>query len=306
MVMQVREHVDYVAPDGTVYPLHVPARVGRWVMSQSGWGTPPLEYQTERGPFQHGESVRDYFLRPRIIQLLIRQQFCAREDYWTGRAALLNAVRPNRQALPGGVQPGMLRLTLPDGSRRSLDCYLQEGPRFEPRSLTGWDEWAFQEVLRFVAYNPVIYDPTVETATFTTDPNLVFPITFPIIFGGIAGELDVTYAGTWQEYPTITITGPAESPRILNQTTGETLALDYDVAGGEVVTINLHDGYKTVTNAAGTNLIGTVTPESDLGTFHLAPDPEAPGGVNSLLVTATATNVYSSIVLSWHRHYFGI
>src|SRR5688572_21537598 len=116
MMVRTREFTDYIGADGNVYPLHVPAPIGKWAISQSGWGTPPIEYVTQRGPFQHGETVIDYFLRPRVVQLLIRQQFCNRDDYWTGRAALLNGIRPNRQLTPTAILPGTLRRTLSDGS----------------------------------------------------------------------------------------------------------------------------------------------------------------------------------------------
>jgi hypothetical protein len=300
------EYVDYIGPDGTVYPLYVPSRVGRWVMSQSGWGTPPIDYITERGPFQHGESVKDYFLRPRTIQLLIRQQFCGREEYWSGRASLLNAIRPNRQLTPTGTLPGSLRLTLSNGTKRAIDCYIAEGPRFEPRNLSGWDEYAFQEVLRFTAYNPVIYDPGGETVVFGSQDELVFPITFPIVFGSFGGTANVNYVGTWLEYPTLIITGPASDPIVTNVTTGETIALDYDIPAGVAVTITLKYGEKTVTDSLGNNLIGVVTPGSALATFHLAPDPEAPGGINEVMVSASGTNADSSLVISYFTRYFGI
>lgn len=323
--MQVREHVTFIAADGSPYELHVPSRVGRWVMSHSGLGTPPLEFITERGPFQHGETVKDIFLRPRVVQLLIRQQFCNREAYWSGRASLLDAIRPNRQATPGGVLPGTLRFTLPTGARRALDCYIQEGPRFEPRQQGVWDEWAFQEVLRFIAYNPVLYDPTVQTTTFqegsgsfgSTFPAMfpiplsgqtefVFPIIFPIVFEKLDMTSDVTYTGTWLEYPTITLIGPLLNPVIVNETTGETIALTYSIPDGVTVTINLAAGNKSVMDSTGANLIGVVTPDSDLGTWHLASDPEAPGGINTIHVEGTDINVDSAIVLTWHARYIGI
>ncbi|MCI0551432.1 MAG: exo-alpha-sialidase, partial [Anaerolineae bacterium] len=60
--------ISYIGPDGQVYPLvtpHLP--VGRFVMNFSGFGMPPFDYVTQRGPFQHGETVRDFFARPRIV-----------------------------------------------------------------------------------------------------------------------------------------------------------------------------------------------------------------------------------------------
>ena len=301
--------LSYITPDGRTYPFHTPHDIGRWVISYSGFGTPPIEYITERGPFQHGATVRDYFLQPRVIQLFIRQAFCDRVAWWGGRADLLNEIRPNRQATPTGVQPGELQLVETDGTIRSLNVWIQEGPRFEPRESTQWDEWAFQEVLRFVAYDPVAFDPTQVVAAFAVAvaAQLVFPITFPIQFG--TGDLDetlaVTYPGTWLSFPIITIVGPIETPRLDNVTTGEKIEFSINIAAGRTVTIDLTEGNKTVVDDLGNNLIGGVTPDSDLGTFHLAPDPEAPLGVNTLRLRGTNPAGPTAVSLAYFERYFG-
>ena len=296
----------YITPDGRLYPLHTPHEFGRWVISFSGLGTPPVEYITERGPFQHGATARDYFLRPRVVQLLIRQAFCDRLDWWAGRAALLNEIRPNRQATPTAVAPGELRFMETDGTLRSLNVFIQEGPRFEPRQS---DQWAFQEVLRFIAYDPVVFDPTQATAAFPValESDLVFPITFPIRFG--SGDLDetfnVTYPGTWLSFPVITIVGPIELPRLDNVTTGEKLQFGTNIAPGTTVTIELTEGNKTIVDQLGNNLIGQLSSDSDLGTFHLAPDPEAPLGVNVLRLRGTNPTGATAVSLAYFERYFG-
>jgi len=310
-MMEIKEFTYYIAADGNEYEFHIPSGYGRWVLTESGWGTPPINYITQRGPFQHGETVRDYFLRPRVIQMLIRQQFCNRDDWWGGRALLLDAIRPNRQTVPTAIEPGQLRRVQSDGSIRDLNVYLTEGPRFEPRNRTGWDEWAFQEVLRFIAYDPIVFDPTEieEVLGLDLTLELVFPIDFPIIFGASAIDdtVDLTYSGTWETFPTIVITGPMSNFRIVNNTTGEEIELTYNIGVGDTITIDLSYGVKTVVDAGGTSRIGALTPESDLATFHIAPDPEAPGGVNNLTVTGLgATPGVTQVAVSYFNRYFGI
>ncbi len=309
---ETKEFTSYISADGEEYQFHIPSGYGRWVLSESGWGTPPIDYITQRGPFQHGETVRDFFLRPRVIQMLIRQQFCNRDEWWGGRALLLDAIRPNRQTTPTGAEPGQLRRIESDGTIRDLNVFISVGPRFEPRNRTGWDEWAFQEVLRFIAHDPVIFDPTrvdTELAPGVVAGALVFPITFPIEFG--AGVIDETtallYVGTWETYPIIVVTGPLNDFTITNNTTGEVIELDYDIVAGDVITIDLNYGVKTVVDADGVNRIGVVTSESDLATWHIAPDPEAPGGVNSITITGWNTQPgTTSVELRAFTRYFGI
>lgn len=284
-ITQLIEHNYFIDSAGTVYPLEL-ASGNRDVLSDEGSGMPPIDYITERGPRQHGETLRDFFLRPRIVQFLIRQNFCSRQDAWDGRQALLNAIRPNRLT---GIT-GTLRKILPNGAKRDLTVTILEGPRFEPRRLDGWDEWSIQEVLRFIAYNPVYYSPTENETLFQTcypqvgfpytfpfafDAvcQLVFPITFPITFGSWDITQTIDYQGTWQEYPTIEIVGPA-GPwiEIQNITTGQTIKISgYLVGPADVLTLAISYGSQSITNLAGDNLLRYVTSDSDLAGFHLEP-----------------------------------
>lgn len=286
----ITEFHQLITHDGQVFNLDSHARVGKWVISQAGWGMPPIRYNTVRDPLGGAELVKSYFLQPRTVELLIRQEFCGRPEYWRGRAAILEATRVNR-GNPLEAAPVTLRRLLPDGHRRDLEVYLQGGLEFAPRSPGQWDEWAFTEFLRFIAYDPVITDPTPRVELFTLAPrgDLVFPIEFPLEFGGDTVDQfrDVTYAGTWLSHPVINLTGPLNNPIITNLTTGEKLELTYNIPSGEVVTLNLQYGQKKVEDNLGNNLIGTLTTDSDFATWHLAPDPEAPGGVNQLQVQGT-------------------
>ncbi len=308
----------YITPDGREYPLHTPHEAGRWALSFSGFGTPPIEYITQRGPLQHGVTVRDFFLRPRVIQLLLRQDFLNRSNWWQGRASLLNELRPNRQTNPTTPPtPGRLRLVETDGvTIRDLNVFVAQGPRFEPRVSGQWDEWAFTEVLRFVAHDPVAFDPAQVTATIaiTLNADLVFPITFDvadvnddIIFGdGFIDEtLNVNYLGTWEEFPIFTIVGPVEDLRVDSVATGEKLEFNDQVAVGQTVTIDLREGRKTVVDQLGTNLIALLTDDSDLGTFHLAPDPEAALGVNPIRVQGRHPTAATMISFTYFDRYFG-
>ncbi len=260
--------------------------------------------------------MKDFFLQPREIQLLIRQGFINRRAWWAGRAALLDEIRPNRQATPSASVPGQLRLVQTDGTTRELDVFIQEGPRFEPRVPEQWDEHAFQEALRFIAHNPIAFDPSQVTVGFTIAlaADLVFPITFDdavatddIIFG--SGEQTdtqvINYLGTWEEYPVLTITGLAEKFRIDNLTTGEKIEFTSDIANGRTVTVDLRYGFKTVVDDLGNNLIGVVTSDSDLATWHLAPDPEATLGANSIRVSAINPNGSYSVSIEYFDRYFG-
>jgi hypothetical protein len=297
----------YETPDGIEYSLDDWGRT--FLMSRSGEGMSPIEYRTFRGPFQHGETVQDYVLRPRLIQYIVRLQTRNRDKYWTERARILDVFRPNRQNV-NEFLPGKLKKFLEDGTQRALDVYLEQGLDFKSDS-NQWDDFGSTEAVRFVAYNPVYYNPAQSTLQFTLGAlsNLVFPITFPIQFGGsiINGLTSITYLGTWVEYPVIVITGPIAAPTIDNLTTGETLSLAYNIPAGRVVTIDLTYGHKTIVDDLGTNLVGALSTSSDLATWHIAPDPEAPGGVNQIQVMGSgATPGVTNITLLYFDRYVGL
>ena len=298
----------YISPDGEIYDFNT--TTDRFLVSIGNLGMPQIEYLTQRGPFQHGVTPLDYYLQPRVIQLMHRRNACGRQRYWDVRADILSQIRPNRQ-LANSFETGVLRKVLPDGNKRDISVLVQEGPRFDPQIGGEWDEWSIQDVIRFIAFDPTFFDPTDETYTFVLSSltELVFPIVFPIEFGSsnIDDTETFTYTGTWLSYPTITIVGPLNIPQIWNSVTGEKIVLYYNIPAARTVTINLEYGNKTVEDDLGTNLIGTVTTDSDLATFHVAVDPEAPNGVNTFRAQgADAVPGETSITITFKDRYIGI
>lgn len=304
------EFTDYVGPDGTVYSFD---NDDRFLISEEGLGMPPMEYVTQRGPFQHGETLVDYRLSPRTIQLVLRQDGDSRYDYWEKRAKLLNMLRPNRHAY-GGFGPGKLRKRLPDGSIRELNVIIEQGPVFTARSQDRWDEWGFTETLRFIAHDPTFLDPVTHSIMWEnildvgSMTDLLLPLQFPISLGAsaVVATKSILYPGSWPCFPRIIITGPHDNFKLTNLSTGEKIELNYNISAGQIVIINLAFGLKTVEDTLGTNLLGTVTPDSDLATFHLAPDPEVPAGINRVISESTSTTAASRILLEYNARYIGI
>jgi hypothetical protein len=297
------ETMIYKSGDGRVYPLHVPPQ--RVVMQEEGFGMPPIEYVTDRAPFQHGDSLRSFYLAPRTIQLVILHNFCSRAEYWVGRNNLLNVLRPIMHPEP--PPPGQLLYHMAGGLQRALDVYIESGPGYTPQE--GWREWSFTEALRFVAHDPTWYDPRMRSQVLLpTNPttDLVFPITFPIVFSETAGSKSyIMYPGTFATYPTVSITGPIIGFELENTTVGAKLGLIENVPEGYTVTFVLH-GLKTVTGSDGQNWLNRVSADSDLTTFALWPNPSAPDSVNEFHIGGTGTNAQTRVVVSYYERYIGI
>lgn len=301
----LNEQLVYIRPDGYRYRIHAPP--WRVVVSEEGFGTPPIQYVVDEAPFQHGATVRSFHLKSRTVQLVLMYTACSRQDYWDMRAEILDMLRPNR--VTDNNKPGHLKYYMPNGSKRQLDVWSEQGPVFAPRQPGGYRERFFTEAVRFVAHDPVWYDPTVQTHTFVSTAGgsqfFTFKITFPVYFSAFNSIYELPYTGTWLEYPSITLTGPITNPVIYNNTTGDKIALATTIPNGLTATTTLR-GSKTVLRSDGVSLLNTLTPDSNLATFSLQPDPQAPNGINEIQIVGTGVGAATSASISWYTRYFGV
>lgn len=306
---------DYlITPDGLVYNFDdrsSPLNDGRFLLTFEGQGMPDLHYITQRGPFQHGVTVLDYRLDPRTITYLHFRSACNRQGYWDARADLINHCRPNRQVPNTPFKPAQLRKVFPDGTMRDIDVYIQSGPYGVPRTLDRWRETRFTETLKWLAADPTFYDPaaTILTLDISICDDLIFPFEFPFEFcdSTLAAEDTITYGGTWLANPIIYFTGPLRFASVFNKTTLERIAFTRDIPAGTTITVDTRYGVKTVTDDSGQSWRGALTSDSDLATFHLAPDPEAAGGVNVIAAGGFGgIPGLTSIKVQYNTRYIGI
>lgn len=275
-----------------------------------GLAMPPLDHRTVRSPFQHGETYLGFSLRPRSVNVALHLRQCTRLELWQLRQDLISLINP----LVGTLR---IRAEFRDGSIYELhDVAYDSQFDMGTDGMTG--PYTQNIGARFIAYDPVWwYYPMHQTGpslTVVTDLILgdvsppstaIFPITFGSVH--IDETQNVINGGNWMAFPTFTLVGPLNRPLITNTTTGEKLELNYWIAGGETVTITTAFGNKTVISSMAGNLIGYLTTDSDLATFHLAPDPIVSGGVNVITFYAGYAVVgSSSINISWYDRFLGL
>lgn len=286
------------------------------VVQVEGLAMPPVSLRTTRTPTQHGATFLTAVLEPRPFTLTLHLMEDSREGLWAVRELLASRLNPR-------VGPMVFRLERPDGTVRELrDVVYDAG--FElgtvgpgPRHLVG--------AVRLLALDPVWWGPAASTLVAPgggTEVAFGFPLNdgaddesdflpgYGIGFGGGAAYTEVTfnlaYAGNWPAFPTIRYLGPMEHPVLTNVTTGEVLDLDYTLAAGEVVEFDLRFGHKTVTSQDQGNVVGYLSEDSDLVTFHLEPAPAAPGGVNAFQFAAFGTDSATRLSLTWEERYVGL
>jgi len=293
---QLFDRLTYFTPDGVEYSLAPPV----WTLQEDGYGMSPIEYVTQRGPFQHGETVLAAWLRPRTIDVIVRIQGCTRIEYWNIRRTLIDMFRPNRTPT---LQPGILRKYMANGLVREWFVFPGGGLSFPSHDPNQWDEYSIRDLIRFTCYDPVARDPVPKSVVFTLGGGSAqFPLQFPFtITGGGSGDTKTVVSnGTWDTFPSISIIGPASSVIITNLTTNEHIALSYNIPASHTVAMNLAYGAKSIMLDDTTNLVGFITPDSDIGTFHLRP------GSNSVQVIASGTTAATQTALTWFDKDIGV
>lgn len=301
---KMTELVDFIRSDGVVFPLQSPP--SRFLLSNTGWGKPGETFSYSSGAFQHGESPISYRLSPRTISMAVSHRFKDRSEYWAGRSTLLSQMGLNNAGSNSPTE-GTLRIKYYQDNlvkTRCLDVFLRNGLGYEKND--GWQEFSIVESLEFVAPDPVVYDPAIKTSTINTfSASLILPVTFPFILGAYYGSSTITYAGTWESYPTIAVTGPATDFYIENVTTGAKIRLNYSISAGETVTFDLSYDKKLVYNNFGISLTEFVR-DSDLDQFALLPSIQVTGGINSIYVSLDGYAAATSAVLTYYDRYYGI
>jgi hypothetical protein len=107
-----------------------------------------------------------------------------------------------------------------------------------------------------------------------------------------AGQNVVVYGGNAGSFPTIEIKNQGALKAIRNKTTARDLLFTLPMLDGEIVTIDLSPGNKTVRSTMWGNRLGKLFPNSDAGSFCLESAPRAAyGGVEGAnLITVFITD----------------
>lgn len=94
-------------------------------------------------------------------------------------------------------------------------------------------------------YTNMLQDVSIPLSGLVTD-GFGFPLGFPFGFGAAeqTGIVTLTNAGNRPTPVEFTMTGPAVEPRIINETTGDSMKFDIVLSGTDVLVINTY--YKTV------------------------------------------------------------
>lgn len=274
--------LELVTPDGLRFDLHNPPT--RSVTGLTGFGLSPRETSTVTVPYQHGKVPLSQRLEPRTVSFTFRWNGYSREQNWGHHETLVDYLRENRVS-PLESKPHQLIMHTHNHTglyiQRALDVFFEEGMTFAPSRGDAWDEWSVTEQVSFVAYNPLIYDPVQRVIGFQLfGEQLTLPALFPIVFGTYASTVGYGYIGTWETFPIFQVAGPATHVSFLHQQSGARINFAGTILGNEVITIDLREGEKSVTDDCGKDLFNYAS--GDFGTFSILPKPLIADGINTI------------------------
>ncbi|MDX3455036.1 phage tail family protein [Streptomyces sp. ME02-8801-2C] len=288
----------YTDPSGTVWPLT--DRDADWFTladGVSGLGAVPYELTSDQHP-RGGARLRHAQAQPRTIVWPLFVQGATHMEFTQRWRALATAFT---RTLREGEGPGVLEIARPDGSRRQIEVFYQEG--FEGQAKAGYYRDADSAVLSLWCEDPYWTDPFTLTVHRETGTASTFFDPYPTVSSSqILGSTTVNNPGDTVVWPTWVVTGPASLIEFTHAGTGESFTLDPDAAAighgnllaGEKVTISTEPPQVRYQN--GDNWIGGLDwPTATL--WGLAP------GDNEVTFALSGSGPGSSVDLAFNPRY---
>lgn len=276
-----RPQATYIAPDGSEWPLSLPALGWSTVDDVGGLGAAPVDLVTDSHP-RGGARVRHVQPQPRTINWPVLVWGASHLEFLDRWRSLARAFAMTRRR-----GPGRLRVTRPDGSRRETFVYYAAGFDGDPgRGFT--DDVA---VISLFCEDPYFRAVEPLSLTYGFGASRPFLTGYPSLSSGrVFGVTTATNPGDVEAWPEWVLTGPATSLTATNLDTGEAFTLTYTLTAGQTLTVTTDP--PTVRGPTGQNL---TTALSWPGAVLWGLEP----GRNAVNFAVTGAGVGSSIELRY-------
>jgi hypothetical protein len=259
----------------------------------SGWSSfnnPDFEHIEDPIPFEDGSFYRRSKTLPRELDLDLIVWGVDRSDLFQRIRTLTHSFNVYK-----GI--GKIRFISPDGLDRYIFCLYKQGLEGEEGKEGGvcWRKMT----LTFRAFDPYFYGlETTEVFQLDQNPPLWFPF-FPLNLGGdaVSSQIQIDYDGDVKTYPTWTIHGPGDDPKLINQTTGESLSIsNVTLDENQIITIDTKN--RKIILDENINLL----PSLDYGSTFWTLEP----GMNQVKIEMANATSLSSIQLAYSPRYLGV
>ena len=210
---------------------------------------PSWEFFADRSPAFDGETIRGVRAQPRDVTVPIYLFGRDRTECLDQFAQLIYELNPQH-----GL--GVLTVTEPGGTSRSIECYYKEGLEGVDDDDASGRTWmraalVFHAPRPFWEGDPLTVSWALSQAAGTFLPILPLRVNESAVLGAVIAR----NLGNAIAFPQWTITGPASSPIVItNSTTGESFTIAQSLAAGDTAVIDAREGQKT---AVSTGTSGT-------------------------------------------------
>ena len=260
------------------------------INSLEGIGEVEADTQTQKAPYQDGESYIESYLQPRFIDM--EGQILKRDK---------KEIREHRRIITRTVNPkyGLGRITFElDGETFVIDAVPEGIPSFPERSMDVWQK--FQ--VSWFCPDPYWRSTNNESKALQAYVgNFKLPMTFPFMLGTSGSSTTLYNDGDAPAPVQIEINGPITNPQIFNRTTGESMRINRTIDKGEVLRIDTTPGRKSITVEGADGVkqaFGHLDSESTL--WKLAT------GENRIEHVADSGNRQAEVIVRWGNRYSGV
>ena len=281
----------WVDPDGTEHALNTAAGYDVLVGMSGRW-YPDMDIVEDIIPQQPGARWRETVVRPRTVDIpiLVRGSTYLQRD---------QRVRELARWVDGRRGESRFRVTALNDAILDLigrgTLTMNEGPEERQHiaqtvivTMRAQDPyWRDKDA---ISPDPYVSGGTVET--WFGRPWFPFRLASSTVIANPTIDND----GDVEAWPSWLITGPGTNPVLRNLTSGKRIALDsYTLVPGQQILIDTAPGVKSVTDALGTNLFGSLSGDSELWPLVR--------GSNAIQIELGSATSVSSVVVSYRRRF---
>lgn len=259
-----------------------------------GIGDVEADVQSQKSPYQDGDTFIDSVLEPRFITVELKITGKTNEELSTNRKKLASVFNPK-------LGLGLLRYV--NGNEVKEIMALAEAVPAFPDGSTNRGTTFQKALIQLMAPNPYWVNPESVSEPMTAYIGLFeFPVEFPTQMGEQGSKQVFTNDGDVSTPVQIEFNGPATNPKVSNNTTGEFFKLNRTLADGEKLIVDTTFGNKRVeiTDVDGnvTNVLNWMDLDSTF--FQLIP------GDNEVAYTADSGRDNAVVSITWRNRFIGI
>lgn len=207
-----------------------------------GLGHPGATSQKSQGVAQDGSNAEDALLDNRVIKADITIRTKNRESLYELRRKIYRIINPKTYNKTTGKRGELLLYYTNDYKKYRIYARVEDSVDFNSRFLNH-----DKTTISFLCVQPYFLDEKgTDIDIKSVSGGLSFTLVLPSHFALVSFYKEIENKGDIEAPIQIEYTGPALNPRVTNETTGEYIQVNMEIAEKEKLVINTAEGQETV------------------------------------------------------------